>query len=292
MADTTAISWTDRTFNPIIGCEDVGPGCKNCYAAAYAKRVGRDFAVRTRTSEAYWLKPLKWNDEACAEGKRIRVFCASLSDVFDNKWPLGVREDLWALIVATPWLDWQILTKRIGNAARFLPSAWAHFGLWPRNLWLGATVVYQEEATRDIAKLLDIPARVRFLSCEPLLGPIDLRGPLATGALHWVIAGGESGPGARPMHADWARGIRDQCAATGVPFHFKQWGEWATVYDRDREDPDWRKCPDSDADPRGRYLNLAGGHGFHGERVTFVRKVGKKRAGHLLDGREHLEFPK
>lgn len=111
--------------------------------------------------------------------------------------------------------------------------------------------------------------------------------------LDWIIAGGESGPGASPMHPDWVRSIRDQCAATGVPFFFKQWGEWAPVYDRDVDDPDWRRCDQIAREHlRGRWLNLAGGHGFHGERVVYVNPVGKKAAGALLDGREHKEWPR
>ena len=198
-----------------------------------------------RTSAANWRKPLAWDRAAAAAGERHRVFCASLADVFDNhvsilpEW----REDLWRLIEATPNLDWMLLTKRPGNIDRMLPPDW---GAGYPNVWLGCTVVNQAEADRDIEKLRAVPAVVRFLSMEPLLGPVDLGDflyPIGIGAkrfgadrldgggiapeailpaLDLVIVGGESGPGARPMHPDWARSLRDQCNAAGVAFFVKQ----------------------------------------------------------------------
>lgn len=172
---------------------------------------------------------------------------------------------------------------------------------WPLpNVWLGVSVEHQAMADERIPLLLDTPAAKRFISAEPLLGPLrldELQEGLPSNAwLTWldgldlVIVGGESGPNARPMHPDWVRTLRDQCAAAGVPFFFKQWGAWATVYDRDADDPDWNRCPRAESSTE-RYLNLAGGHGFHGERVVFARRVGKAAAGHLLDGREHREIP-
>jgi protein gp37 len=181
---------------------------------------------------------LKWNREAEREGLPRRVFCASLADVFDNQVPAEWRRDLWLLISATPHLDWLLLTKRPQNITKMLPRMASVPGLmwpWP-NVWLGTTVENQEEADRRIQHLLAVPAARRFLSCEPLLGPVDLRGWLyhfgteRTGGvrprsdLHWVICGGESGPGARPMHPDWARSLRDQCKAAGVAFFMKQMG--------------------------------------------------------------------
>lgn len=170
-------------------------------------------------------------------------------------------------------------------------------------------MVNQTEADRDVPKLLAVPAAVRFLSIEPMLGPIDL---LATGdtlcrcegclgmasehpehaglqRIDWVICGGESGPKARPMHPDWARSLRDQCAAAGVAFHFKQWGAHDLSFDRDRDDPDLGRCNSVARNP-GRWINLAGGHGFSGERVHYARKV--RDAGRLLDGREHNDWPR
>jgi protein gp37 len=162
-----------------------------------------------------------------------------------------------------------------------------HGGPWPLpNVWLGVSVENRAQKER-IDQLRQVPAAVRFLSIEPLLenlGELNLEG------VHWVIVGGESGIGARPMHPDWVRSIRDQCVEAGVAYFFKQWGSWSVVYDRDKDDPDWRNCPKANSN-RERYLNLAGGHGFHGERVLFVRNVPKKEAGRELDGRTWDEFP-
>lgn len=266
MAKITNISWCDSTFNPFIGCQAVSPGCDNCYAKKRVERYGGDFSVRRRTKT--WGDPLRWNkqheDFFAEHGRRQRVFCASLADVFDNEVSPEWRRDLFALIRATPNLDWLLLTKRIGNADRMLAEAlsalpldeqcgtgqWDHAPIaqwpWP-NVWLGATVVNQEEADRDIPKLLAVPAHKRFLSIEPLLGQVDLRylqpgdPPTEINALagthgvlrphrgtcarvDWVIAGGESGPGARPMHPDWARSLRQQCESACVPFFMKQMG--------------------------------------------------------------------
>ena len=202
---------------------------------------------------------------------RPRVFCASLADVFDNhpsilpEW----RADLWALIRATPNLDWLMLTKRSGNIAKMLPPDW---GRGYPNVWLGCTVVNQAEADRDIPKLMAIPATVRFLSMEPLLGPVDLVGDQAESGfkpwldgIHLVIVGGESGPGARPTHPDWARSLRDQCVKAGVAFHFKQWGNWH---------PDALLYTDKDGNCPPPNMN-----------------IGKKAAGRLLDGRTWDEMP-
>lgn len=303
MSANTKIEWADHTFNPWIGCTKVGPGCDHCYAEAdFDKRrhvvtwgAGQP---RKRTAPSTWAQPLRWNAEAERLGVRYRVFCASLADVFDNEVPQLWRQNLMSMIARTPNLDWLLLTKRIGNAARMLSEDSMHDGLLlttndayrpPENLWIGATVVNQEEADRDIPKLLTVPAAKRFLSMEPLLGPVSLDcfpvyGEDEKPLLHWVIVGGESGPNARPMHPDWARSLRDQCQAAGVPFLFKQWGEFDLSYDRDRDDPDYRKCNSIDKQP-GRWINLAGGHGFNGERVHYAHKVGKKAAGRLLDGR-------
>jgi protein gp37 len=313
----TAIEWATHTFNPWTGCTRVSPGCDHCYAAEQAKRNPAVFGswepggARKRTSADYWKQPLRWNREAERTGVRPRVFCASMADVFDNQVPEEWRWSLWRLIASTPHLDWLLLTKRPQNIALMLPEPtlasmedaeegpWHAPWPWP-NVWLGTTVENQAEADRRIPHLLAVPAARRFLSCEPLLGPVDLSAwwkenpPGSTywhpNGIHWVIAGGESGPGARPMHPDWARSLRDQCAAAGVPFFFKQWGEFSLDYDRDRDDPDWRRCDVAKRQP-GRWINLTGGHGFHGDRVHYARRVGKKAAGRLLDGIEHNEVP-
>ncbi|MRR49335.1 MAG: phage Gp37/Gp68 family protein [Rhodocyclaceae bacterium] len=337
MADKTEIAWCDSTFNPWIGCTKVGPGCDNCYAERefdhrHHRAKWGPGQERQRTSVKNWNLPLRWNAKpfyecptcgnrsnanmasglsvggelmpvcpTCHNGPmkpaRRRVFCSSLADVFDNEVPDEWRADLFALIEKTPNLDWLLLTKRIGNVGRMIPDRWS-ISL-PPNVWIGATIVNQEEADRDIPKLLAVKAGVRFISMEPLLGPVTLalhghrvgvESSALRGVVDWVIVGGESGPKARPMHPDWVRSLRDQCASAGVPFLFKQWGEFDLAYDRDRDDPDYRRCDRMDKLP-GRWINLAGGHGFNGERVHYARRVGKKAAGRLLDGALHNQFP-
>jgi protein gp37 len=263
MAEMTAIEWADHTFNPWEGCQETGsPACVGCYARERNKRFAPKgqprvapnwgpHAPRRRTSVSNWKKPLKWNREARAfyaeHGRLQRVFCASLADVFDNAVDPQWRRDLFNLIALTPSLNWLLLTKRIGNEPKML----AELGLerLPTNVWLGITVVTMEEANRDIPKLRNIPAAVRFLSIEPMVEEMDL-GDLLDG-IGWVISGGYSGKFATPMLPAWPRLLRDQCAAAGVPFLFKQWGEF---------------------DGRGHL-------------------VGKKKSGRLLDGRTHDEFP-
>ena len=182
-----------------------------------------------------------------------------MADVFEWDRTLeSLRERLWMLVERTPNLDWLLLTKRPHLARRMVP--WAN--AWPAHVWLGATVENQHFADRRIPFLLDVPCQYRFLSCEPLLGPIDLSGYI--NALHWIIAGGESGGRARPTHPDWIRGIRDQCVNSGVAFHFKQWGNW--------------------------YPQEIGEDG-HQRAVTSFVKMSKKNAGRILDGRTWDELP-
>lgn len=237
MAENSGIEWTDHTFNPWTGCTKVSPACDFCYAEAWSKRSGHvewgPHGERRRTKT--WGNPIKWNRQAEAEGRRFRVFCASLADVLDNhksiqhEW----RRDLWDLIEYTPNLDWLLLSKRPQNATRFLSPDWWDFG-FPSNVWVGTTVENQEEAERRLPALMNIPARIRFLSCEPLVGPINLDGiwghpgsadaeQLDNWPIHWVIAGGESGSKFRPANPDWFRSLRDQCELANVPFLFKQW---------------------------------------------------------------------
>lgn len=314
MAENSAIEWTDHTFNPWEGCQKVSPGCDHCYAETRNARFGGGTAAnwgpgapRRRTSTANWRKPLQWQAAAAEfkaqHGRRQRVFCASLADVFDNQVDPQWRDDLWRLILDTPDLDWLLLTKRIGNVAGRTP-----IGGLPHNVWLGATVVNQAEAERDIPKLAAIDAEVRFLSIEPLLGPIDLSHLIfqpcsnsldglsmdpSTGAyeccsrcdwtgisdalaIHWVIVGGESSSGARPMHPDWARGLRDQCAEAGVPFLFKQWGEWRIAT---------HLCPKADQ-------TFVMDHDPVAFKGAIGARVGKKLAGRLLDGVQHDGTPR
>jgi protein gp37 len=307
MGQETGITWCDSTFCPWEGCTKIGPGCDFCYAESRNQRFhgGQHWgagAPRLLRSDKYWNEPLKWerNHEAFmqAHGHRQRVFCASLADVFDNEAPEGQRERLFALMRATPHLDWLILTKRIGNVPMMLPLDWGSAG-YP-NVWLGATVVNQEEADRDIPKLLRIQATVRFLSMEPLLGEVDL-GLLGTlpksefpnytltgNLLHWVIVGGESGNKARPMHPDWMRSLRDQCEAADVAFFMKQWGEWGPHQARAGGDEggDLRRG-------HVRYLQGDGREpdGYFRKGDAAVARIGTKAAGCLLDGMQHHAFP-
>jgi protein gp37 len=233
MAKNSSIEWTHHTFNPWWGCTKISPACDHCYAETWAKRVGQAVwgkdSPRRFFSDTHWKDPLKWNAEAAAEGQRRRVFCASMADVFESRTELlPWRKRLWNLIEVTPMLDWLLLTKRPQNIGKMVP--WSD--VWPENIWLGTTVENQKFAELRLPHLLKHPAKVRFLSCEPLLGSIDLRTWIKADrkktsfGIDWIIAGGESGPGARPMHPDWARNLRDQAAKKGVAFHFKQWGHW------------------------------------------------------------------
>jgi protein gp37 len=229
VADTTSISWTDSTFNPWIGCTKVGPGCDHCYAEALMdKRWGRvkwgTGNPRRRTSASNWAQPLRW--QATHEsferqhGRRRRVFCASLADVFDNEAPAEWRADLFQLFSQTPDLDWLVLTKRIGNVNRMAPPQW--LDRWPQHVWLGTTIVNRDEMLRDAEKLADVRAAVRYWSVEPMLGPF---GHIPVELLpEWVIVGGESGRGSREIRRYWIDELRSQCEASRVPFFFKQWG--------------------------------------------------------------------
>lgn len=241
MGTTTAISWTDHTFNTWWGCQRVSPGCENCYAETFAKRTGNDVwgknADRRRFGDKHWNEPFKWNRSAESEGRRHRVFCASMADVFEDREDhLNDRDRLFDTIHQTPWLDWQLLTKRPENVLKMVPYVDASD--WPDNVWIGATVEDQKRADERVPVLLEIPAKVRFLSCEPLLGSVVLRpswtelelrsfggdGVECFPRVDWVIVGGESGPKHRPLNLDAARHLRDQCLADGVPFFFKQVG--------------------------------------------------------------------
>ena len=304
MGENTKIEWCDHTWNGWIGCTKVSDGCKHCYAETLMdKRYGRvewgPQGTRQRTSEANWRKPEVWNRRAKAEGRRYKVFCASLADVFEDRPELiPWRADLFRLIDETPNLDWLVLTKRPELVNQFLRDV-LNEASFPPNVWIGTSVEDQKTADERIPHLLSIPASVRFLSMEPLLGAVDLtkyqpfchtlddyqaaRGILSSW-ISWVIVGGDSGPHARPMHPDWVRSIRDQCVDAGVPFFFKQWGEW---------------LPSTHVRPGTAYgsthvwawpwaSNEPGE--LHGDTTMMVR-LGKKAAGRILDGQEWSQFP-
>lgn len=326
MLSQTAIEWTHYTVNFWEGCQKVGPGCDNCYAEARDVRFtgGSHWGPNAprRLVKGGIAKLRKINRDAPnfheEHGHWPRVFCSSLSDVFDNAVQLNWRVDAFIEMDRATDTRIQLLTKRVGNVEKLAPDMWLNGG-WPSHVGLMITVVNQTEADRDIPKLLDLKARLGIpwvgISYEPALGPIRLDrirspeswgenpdgwtfdcmtagdyytlddggpplssdGPWREAAIDWVICGGESGPNARPMHPDWARSVRDQCEAAGVPYLFKQWGEWhpmgqclsdgnINAMDKGQKQSSW-------------------------DETTQSVHVGKKRAGRLLDGREWNGFP-
>lgn len=377
MADKTKIEWTDATWNIITGCSIASPGCTNCYAMKLAgsgraisqhpsrvgltkpSKAGPVWTGEVRFNEAWLEQPLHW--------KRPRkIFVCAHGDLFHEDVPDEWIDRVFAVMALCPQHQFQVLTKRSARMRKYVKKSCGRIAdtiikfrrergdndpivplphirpgatWWPLpNVWLGVSVEDQARADERIPDLLATPAAIRWLSCEPLLGRVDLtriaypdikyetgihyadclRGGMWAAkhlgffgrpaqpdeeqgnfvnhsdleSIDWIVVGGESGPGARPMHPDWARSLRDQCAEAGVAFNMKQWGSWRAIYDRDREDPDWRRCSTIfSQNPKGRWLNLDGGHGFHGERVHFVIPAGKQTAGRLLDGVEHNGFP-
>lgn len=336
MSANSGIEWTDATWNPIVGCSVVSPGCTNCYAMKMAARIeacgtAPHYAGMTKkvNGNAVWTgkvamapehiltQPLRWK-------KGRKIFVNSMGDLFHEAVPDEWIDRVFAVMALAPQHTFQVLTKRANRMREYCTSdatvgrtltltnlilqdggrcetkhvADGLRGFQLPNVWLGVSAEDQERADERIPDLLATPAAVRFVSCEPLLGPVDLRrlygGIMMDGAadvavdslagrhaaawhgrktvishrstkcaaLDWVICGGEIGPGARPMHPDWARSVRDQCAAAGTPFFFKQWGAWVPV---DVMPPD-----------EGRQV---------------MARLGKKAAGALLDGREHREVP-
>ncbi|MHC2298195.1 DUF5131 family protein [Rhizobium mongolense] len=346
MADETLISWADMTFNPWVGCTRVSPACDGCYAAHLMEtRMGRvqwggpgiGAGTRELTSVSNWRKPKTWNKKASAEGKRPFVFCSSLADVFDNEVPSEWRLDLFDLIRATPNLIWLLLTKRPQNIVKLFDEACIGGELlggesladhWPRNAAIGTTVEDQQRADINVPALLAAKAALSpafaFLSCEPLLGPINLRGlrefnpqgkpwiDALSGAvtsggvprsrsecgisvttswtspkIDWVITGGETDQGAhkaRPTHPDWFRSLRDQCAAAGIPFHHKQNGEWIPWIPR-KGNPDGKPIQHVMQDGSEYYP------GNFGSSLQSMIKIGKKLSGRELDGVTHDAFP-
>lgn len=329
----TNIQWTDHTVNFWWGCTKVSRACQHCYAEIVAKVFGKRLfgAVpqwgagkpRFERLQAARAEALKIQRQAVKSGTRPKVFVNSMSDWLDDEVPLEWLAYLLETLALCPNVDFQLLTKRPENWKPRVNlvsgmydlqtdegrKAWAYGAEWyvagkaPDNLWIGTTVEDQKAANTRIPHLLTIPAKVRFLSCEPLVGPIDfcipgpdmsriypLTGhyrphrhpepmPAAdlTKCIHWVIGGGESGGAAEPTHPDWLRSLRDQCAGAGVPFFFKQWGEWLPVTHLRHAAPDT---------PLNRAYK---GHKF--DDGTLMLRVGVDTAGALLDGMPHLAFP-
>ena len=311
MAENTKIEWADHTFNPWRGCTKISDACDFCYAETLVTNRLKENAwgnnPRIVAADSTWKIPVRWNNQAdkfeAENGRPQFVFTASLADIFDNQVDPEVRERFWNLVRKCNRLIWLILTKRPQNIAKMLPPDWGNG--WP-HVWLGTTVEHQAAAERNVPALMDTRAARRFLSCEPLLGPIDLTnlGPgrdwhnVMNGRsqiydpdypgqpdeyamvnvyggprIDWVIAGGESGPNARPSHPDWFRSLRDQCAAADVSFLFKQWGEWI----------DWDHAIDLD----GLDVLKAPTRGDGGETSIQYLRAGKAKAGRLLDGVTH-----
>ena len=298
MPNKTNIEWTDYTSNPIgpvqggWGCSKVSPGCDHCYAETLNKRLGnkRDFTgrwtFRLKRKELMDLKTTLRN-----KGHQ-RVFMCDMTDLFHSDVPWEHIYETFQVMCELEQHTFQLLTKRPGRMAYFADWLEVHGAWWPPNVWAGTSVESQKYAPR-LDVLARVPAKVRFVSVEPMLGPVDLKPWLFGsdertgsaddgGMLSWVIAGGESGPRARPAHPDWFRRIRDDCDEAGVPFFFKQWGLWApTNYPR-LSSLRSQRC--FRADGHEQWLPSVQGY-------ATMAKVGKKAAGAILDGREHREFP-
>ena len=341
MSAKTGIEWTDSTWNPIRGCTRVSEGCRNCYAERQAMRFNGPrgayeglvtianghpaWTGKIQFVEKHLLDPLSWRQPR-------RIFVDSMSDLFHEGVTDEMRDQIFGVMLACPRHTFQVLTKRPQRMLEYLrDTSLDTLGIyytsifeclekpepemptaWPLpNVWFGVSVENQKAADERIPLLLKTPAAVRFLSCEPLLGPIELawalsrnrldigagfllRGSFAPGLetlrpLDWVICGGESGPGARPMHPDWARSLRGQCQAAGVPFFFKQWGEWCngSEFRRDaamvtNDGRIFYSIEDVPNDDRNRWNEFD---------ACMMAPVGKKAAGALLDGREWKQFP-
>ena len=296
MSQKSNIEWTDATWNPVVGCTKVSPGCKNCYAetlhsrrnAAYVegKAVPEQYAMPFETVQTLPERldaPLHWK-------KPRRIFVNSMSDLFHEDIADEFIQAVFTVMSKARQHTFQVLTKRAKRMREIL-TRWQHHGLTLRegygvclpNAWLGVSVEDQKRADERIPELLRTPAAVRFISAEPLLGAVELKGlgeeraaRVPSGGLDWVICGGESGKDARPMHPDWARGLRDQCEAAGVPFFFKQWGEWAPAIAGDVVTLSGGRFS---ADTRVDDLERAIEHGG-----ATMQRYGKKVAGRLLDG--------
>jgi len=310
------IEWTDFTWNPVSGCDKVSPGCKFCYAEAVSRRWGRPFLGEVILNHHKLMEPLR-------KKKHGRCFVNSMSDLFHKDVPFDFIDQVFAIMVLQWRIDFQILTKRAERMAEYfsagreeLVDRWAEatytmalsdekddsdapscsvnnmcLAEWPRkNIWLGVSCEDQKHANERIPLLMKVPSAVRFVSAEPLLGPINFQAvPVKSGEyeeIHWVIVGGESGPKARPMHPDWARRIREQCQRTKVPFFFKQWGQWAPI-NRDflLRDPEQWKAVYRDGFQSNTHLVR------EGEYPAIMLKSNKHENGHVLDGQIHQAFP-
>jgi protein gp37 len=300
MSGKTSIEWTDATWNPTSGCDRVSPGCDNCYALTLAKRLkaigspryqrdgdprtsGPGFGLTEHPDALNW--PLR-------KTKPLRIFVNSMSDIFHKDVEERFIGDVWDVMAKTPQHTYQILTKRPQRMCSVMQAWAADRWHWRRsdmhwcqlvddrplsNVWLG-TSIEEDKFCFRADYLRRTPAVVRFLSLEPLLGPLpslDLTG------INWVIVGGESGPNARPMHPDWVRDIRDKCISAGVKFFFKQWGEWS---ESEFVGYQGQVCLDGSWSTTDNPRPVTSGN-------VYIRKVGKRKAGRTLDGRTWDEMP-
>jgi protein gp37 len=316
------IEWTEETWNPLIGCSKVSPGCKNCYAiqTAWIRQHNPKMAERyAGVVEKTTAGALNWTgkvnvakeaiDKPLRRKKPTMYFVNSMSDLFHEAVPFSVIHDIFNTMAACPQHTFQILTKRPARMleyVRWFQRAGRYAFDFGPNVWIGVSVENQQAANERIPLLLQVPAAVRFLSCEPLLGPVDLKniqGPVNRyqvlepitrcgdsnrPRIDWVIVGGESGKDARPMHRMWAQSLRDQCQKAGVSYFFKQWGAWVPC----GQEPDFiagnevrsvrNILPDGSVYTTG--VIRAGD-------LACMKLVGKKKAGRMLDGREWNEFP-
>lgn len=331
MGDKTGIEWTDATWNPVTGCSKVSQGCKNCYAErvfarAYARaRVPINFQGKTVMTRQRKFTDVQCHAERLDQPLRWKqprkIFVNSMSDLFHDAVPDEFIFKVWSVMFHAHWHTFQVLTKRPERMAAWVIERNRH-AKPNRNVWLGVSAEDQETFDDRVGWLSQTPAAVRFVSLEPLLGPIDSTAGLDPCApdcqkqkvgeppfsghwhrgiesqvLHWVIVGGESGPGARPMHPDWARSLRDQCVAAGVPFFFKQWGEWAPVcaqYPRTEAEDQEADIASMEGDicmSDDGYIWEDGVQPSVTGRPWLMNRVGKKAAGSILDGREWRQFP-
>jgi protein gp37 len=319
------IEWTDKVWNPVTGCTKVSQGCKNCYAKTlHDKRHKAFLAGKLQNVKQYSVPfetvmlhpkrladPLKWK-------KPTKIFVNSMSDLFHEDVPFEFISSVFSVMSDCDQHIFQVLTKRPKRMLDFYHWKYRQFGVPWRpsdNVWIGVSVENQETANERIHHIKYINASVKFLSCEPLLGPIDFEKAIGDSlkwhigglknCISWVIVGGESGPNARPMHPDWARSLRDQCAAAGVSFFFKQWGEWAPVEDVDpSEDIVWLDYKSDELKERknpiphicinhdGKTSQVANDVISSGEKNQILYRFGKHISGSTLDGKQHLEFPK
>ncbi len=323
MADKTGIEWTDATWNPVTGCSKVSQGCKNCYAlrdwprmSANPKTVyyGRKFTDVMCHPERL-DQPFRW-------AKPSMIFVNSMSDLFHPDVPFDFIADVFGVIAEADWHIFQVLTKRPERMLEFFALHGNHAA--PKNAWLGVSIEDQKTANERIPLLLTTPTVVRWVSAEPLIEPVDLTkirvdenailfplageihcdgrnepAPINGGGIGWVVVGGESGQTARQMHPDWVRSLRDQCAAAGVPFLFKQWGEWAPVgpiYSDDDTDEHMAALDCDPDEPRQCWISPSGQIEDGGHQPPIgtwaMRRIGKKAAGRLLEGVLHNGYPK